>query len=329
MLATQPSPILADTTKIRYYGNRRSQSPDGSLAEPTPKSVFSNKKKRGERAMAVAIVFALLVVGSVVFSLVSPWWFTPLASNWGTIDTTLIITFVITGVVFCALILFMALALFRFRHREGVRAAYEPESGKLELWLTGLTSVGIAAMLAPGLVVWKDYVTVPADAAMVEVLGQQWGWTFRFPGADGVLGSVDALRIDADNPFGLNPDDPHGQDDVLVDGGEVRLPVDKPVKLLLRSVDVLHDFYVPHFRAKMDLVPGMVTYFWFTPTVTGTFEILCAELCGVGHSAMRGTVVVVEPDAHQPWLSEFPTFAQVMGGTALARAAGQENQSER
>jgi cytochrome c oxidase subunit 2 len=75
----------------------------------------------------------------------------------------------------------------------------------------------------------------------------------------------------------------------------------------------------------MDLVPGMVTYFWFTPTATGTFEILCAELCGVGHSSMRGTVVVVEPDAHQPWLSEFPTFAQATGGTALARAGGQEN----
>jgi len=107
------------------------------------------------------------------------------------------------------------------------------------------------------------------------------------------------------------------------------LPVDKPVKLLLRSVDVLHDFYVPQFRAKMDLVPGMVTYFWFTPTATGTFEILCAELCGVGHSAMRGTVVVVEPDAHRLWLNEHPTFAQAMGGTALAKANGQANSQER
>ena len=264
--------------------------------------------------MAVAIVLAALVIGSVVFSLVSPWWFTPLASNWGTIDDTLIITFLITGIVFCILVLFMAYACYRFRHREGVTAAYEPESKKLELWLTGLTSVGIAAMLAPGLIVWDDYVPVPNEAAPVEVLGQQWGWSFRFPGTDGVLGTVDARRIDADNPFGINPDDPHGQDDVLVAGGELRLPVDRPVKLLLRSVDVLHDFYVPQFRAKMDLVPGMVTYFWLTPTRTGTFEILCAELCGVGHSAMRGTVVVVEPDAHGPWLQENPTFAQTWKG---------------
>ena len=323
-------PILAIVTKSHYCGNRTLQSPEGPLGRRL-KSVFSNKKKRGDRAMTVAIVFAVLVFGSVIFSLMSPWWFTPLASNWGTIDTTLIITFVITGVVFCALVLFMAYALYRFRHRDGVRAAYEPESGKLELWLTGLTSVGIAAMLAPGLVVWKDYVTVPPDAATVEVLGQQWGWNFRFSGADGILGTVDAKRIDADNPFGLNPDDPHGQDDVLVEGGEVRLPVDKPVKLELRSVDVLHDFYVSQFRAKMDLVPGMTTYFWFTPTTTGTFEILCAELCGVGHSAMRGTVVVVEPEAHQPWLNEYPTFAQGPDGTvprtALAGAADDTGQA--
>ncbi len=114
-------PILANVTKINYYGNRSIAESKGPLGRRL-KSVFSNKKKRGDRAMTVAIVFAVLVFGSVIFSLMSPWWFTPLASNWGTIDTTLIITFVITGVVFCALVLFMAYALYRFRHREGVRA---------------------------------------------------------------------------------------------------------------------------------------------------------------------------------------------------------------
>jgi cytochrome c oxidase subunit 2 len=273
--------------------------------------------------MAVAIVLALLVLGSLAFSLWSPWWFTPLASNWGTIDDTLHITFVITGVVFVVLMLFMAYAVFRFRHREGAQAAYEPESKRLELWLTGLTSVGIAAMLAPGLIVWDDYVRVPPEAHTVEVVGTQWSWAFRFPGADGELGAVDARRIGPDNPFGLDPADAKGRDDVLVEGGELRLPLDKPVKLVLRSVDVLHDFYVPQFRAKMDLVPGMVTYFWLTPTRAGTYEILCAELCGVGHSAMRGTVAVVEPEAHGPWLQEHPTFAEMLErggrGTELAR----------
>ena len=95
--------------------------------------------------------------------------------------------------------------------------------------------------------------------------------------------------ISADNPLGLNPNDPSGQDDVVIDGDDLHLPVGKPVKMLLRSIDVLHDFYVPEFRAKMDMIPGSVTYFWFTPTRTGTFEVLCAELCGVGHPQMRGT----------------------------------------
>jgi cytochrome c oxidase subunit 2 len=79
---------------------------------------------------------------------------------------------------------------------------------------------------------------------------------------------------------------------------------------LLRSIDVLHDFYVPEFRAKMDLVPGAVTFFWFTPTRTGTFDVLCFELCGVGHHAMRGKVVVEEESAYQDWLNEQTTYAQ-------------------
>lgn len=273
--------------------------------------------------MSVAIVLAVLVFGSVLFSVLSPWWFTPIASNWGAIDATLIITFVITGAVFCLLVLFMAYAVYRFRHRDGARAAYEPESKRLELWLTGLTSVGIAAMLAPGLIVWDEYVTVPPDARVVEILGQQWSWAFRFPGEDGELGAVDARRVGFDNVFGIDPDDPHGQDDVLVEGGELRLPLDRPVKLVLRSVDVLHDFYVPQFRAKMDLVPGMTTYFWLTPTRTGTFEILCAELCGVGHSGMTGFVAVVEGGEHEQWLREQPTFASLQAGLGKERTLAQ------
>lgn len=277
--------------------------------------------------MSVAIILAVLVFGSVLFSLLSPWWFTPIASNWGTIDDTLIITFVITGVVFCLLVLFMAYAVYRFRHRDGARAAYEPESKRLELWLTGLTSVGIAAMLAPGLIVWDDYVNVPPEADVVEILGQQWSWAFRFPGEDGELGAIDAKLVGFDNTFGLDPGDPRGQDDILVEGGELRLPLDRPVKLVLRSVDVLHDFYVPQFRAKMDLVPGMVTYFWLTPTRTGSFEILCAELCGVGHSGMLGIVEVVEGEAYEVWLREQPTFASLQGGAGKARELAQDERS--
>jgi cytochrome c oxidase subunit 2 len=261
--------------------------------------------------MAVVVVLVVLVVGSVVFHLLSPWWWTPIASNWSYIDTTIIITFWITGFVFVAVVGFMAYCVYRFRHRPGNRAAYEPENRKLEVWLASVTTVGVAAMLAPGLFVWNQFVTVPDGATEVEVVGQQWLWSFRLPGANAKLGTSETRAIGEGNALGVNTNDPNGLDDIIIEGGELHLPIGKPVKMLLRSVDVLHDFYVPEFRAKMDMVPGIVTYFWFTPTRTGTFEILCAELCGTGHPQMRGTVVVDTEADYQAWLMEQQTFTQL------------------
>ena len=262
--------------------------------------------------MIVAILLVLVAVGTVVFHFASPWWWTPIASNWGYIDDTIILTFWITGVVFIAVILFMAYCIIKFRYKEGNRSEYEPENKKLEWWLTILTGLGVAGMLIPGLFVWNQFVTVPKDASKIEVMAQQWQWSFRYPGKDGVLGTSEIKFINDDNPFGLNPDDPNGQDDVLVEGDDLHLPMDKPVEVLLRSIDVLHDFYVPQFRAKMDMVPGMITYFWLTPTRTGTFDIMCFELCGVGHYTMRGNVVVETKDSFEEWMSEQETFAQTM-----------------
>ncbi len=260
--------------------------------------------------MLVAFILVLVAVGSVVFHFMSPWWWTPIASNWSYIDHTLIITFWITGVVFTAVVLFTAYCVFRFRHQEG-RVLYEPENKKLEWWLTIVTGVGVAAMLAPGLFVWNQFVTVPADATEFEVVGQQWQWSFRLPGKDGRLGTSDIRNVSSDNPLGLNPNDPNNRDDVVIVGDDLHLVVGKPVKALLRSIDVLHDFFVPQFRAKMDMVPGMVTYFWFTPTRTGTFEALCFELCGIGHPNMRGKVVVETESDYQAWLKKQKTFAQL------------------
>jgi cytochrome c oxidase subunit II len=261
--------------------------------------------------MAVALVLVLVVVGSILFHVLSPWWWTPIASNWSYIDHTITITFWITGVVFAAVVLFMAYCIYRFRHREQQKAAYEPENKRLEWWLTIVTAVGVAAMLAPGLYVWAQFVTVPDEATEVEVVAQQWTWSYRLPGEDGRLGRSDARLISPDNPLGVDPDDPYGQDDIIVLFSDLHLPVDKPVKVVLRAVDVLHSFYVPEFRAKMDTVPGMVTYFWFTPTRTGEFEVLCAQHCGVGHGFMRGTVVVDTEEDYLAWLEQQSTFAEL------------------
>ena len=261
--------------------------------------------------MLVAIALILLIVGSVLFHFVSPWYFTPIASNWGTIDDTIGITFWVTGIVYVALALFMAYAVIRYRYRKDRRAAYQPENKKLEWWLLGLTTVGVAAMLAPGLFVWAKFVEVPHDAAVIEVVGQQWSWSYRLPGKDGKLGIVDTRYVSDENPFGMDPDDPGGQDDVLVASPELHVPIGKPIKLLLRSKDVLHNFTVAEIRGKMDLVPGMVTHFWFTPTRAGTFDVLCQELCGVGHFAMRGRMVVEDENAARAWADTYPTYAQL------------------
>lgn len=270
--------------------------------------------------MGVALIFILVAVGSVLFHILSPWWWTPIASNWESIDHTIIITFWITGIAFTAVVGFLGYCIFRFRHRKDARAAYEPENKSLEGWLTVGTGLGVAAMLAPGLYVWHQYISVPKDATDVEVVGRQWQWSYRLPGKDGKLGKTDVQAISADNPLGLAPNDPAGQDDVIIDGEDLRLPIGKPIKVLLRSIDVLHDFYVPEFRAKMDMIPGVVTFYWLTPTRTGTFDVLCAELCGVGHSQMRGKVVVEEQDKNKAWLESQPTFAQLAARSRTAAA---------
>lgn len=275
--------------------------------------------------MAIAIVLVIMVAASVLFHFLSPWWATPLASNWKQMDDTLTITLVITGLFFVVINLLVGYIAWRFRHREGHRAAYEPENPRLERWLIGLSAIGIMALLAPGLIVYADYVHPPRDAMVLEVVGQQWQWAFRFPGRSGQLGTSDPRFVTASNPLGLNPDDPNGQDNVVIVGPEVHLPLGRPVKVLLRSKDVLHDFYVPPIRARMNMVPGMVTSFWFTPTKTGTFDILCAQLCGVGHYNMRGKIVVEDPATFDAWLAKQQTFAMAMAKAAQpppAAAAG-------
>jgi len=271
--------------------------------------------------MPVALALFLVAVASVVFHLFSPWWWTPIASNWHYIDDTITMTFWITGAVFFAIVAFMAYCVFRFHHKEGRQAAYEPENKKLEWWLSIGTAIGVGAMLAPGLVVWHQFVTVPADATEVEVMGQQWRWSYRLPGKDGRLGTSDARNVSSDNSLGLNPNDPDVQDDIVIENDDLHLLVGKPVKVLLRSIDVVHDFYVPQFRAKMDMIPGSVTYFWLTPTRTGTFGVLCAELCGIGHAQMRSKVIVQEEKDYRAWLEKQQTFAELSGQRNVTKAA--------
>ena len=267
--------------------------------------------------MFFAIIIVIIIIASVAFHFWSPWWWTPVASNWGGMDDTIILTFWVTGAVFIAVCLFMAYCTWRYRYQKDRKAEYKPEDKKLEFHLTWLTTLGVVVMLAPGLVVWHKYVNVPKEALNVEVVAYQWGWKYRLPGEDGNLGKTDIKFVSSENPFGLNLDDPNGKDDLLVDDGDLHLQINKPVKFLLRSLDVLHNFYVPQFRGKMDMVPGHVTFYWLTPIRTGDFEVLCAEYCGTGHYAMRGRVFVDEEKKYNQWLAQQITFKQMLAQNGI------------
>ncbi len=267
--------------------------------------------------MFVAVIFAIIIIASIIFHFWSPWWWTPVASNWGNIDGTIILTFWVTGGVFVAICLFMAYCIWRYRYRKDRRAEYEPENKKLEWRLTWLTSLGVAALLAPGLLVWNQFVTVPKNAFNVEVVAYQWGWNYRLPGEDGILGKTDAKLVNAENPYGLILNDSNGRDDIIVQDADLHLQIDQPVKINLRSLDVIHNFYVPQFRAKMDTLPGIVSYYWFIPTKTGKYEILCAEFCGTGHYGMRGIVLVDDKKDYNNWLAQQITFKQFLAKQSI------------
>jgi cytochrome c oxidase subunit II len=136
----------------------------------------------------------------------------------------------------------------------------------------------------------------PADAFVVEITGQQFAWNVRYPGPDGIFGRTDPKLINpsAFNFIGLDKDDPAAQDDIVLQN-QLVLPEGRPVRVRLRSLDVIHSFFLPNFRVKQDAMPGMTTETWFIPKQAGEYEIACAEHCGLGHYRMRGALFVVPP----------------------------------
>jgi len=262
--------------------------------------------------MHAGFIFLAVIIGSVLFHIFTPWWWTDIASNWGAMDDTINLTFWIGGGVFILVCLFMVYCMFKFAYKDGRKVEYKPEDHKLEKILTVATTLGVAALLAPGLIVWNEFINTPKNALNIEVMAWQWGWQYRLPGEDGKLGTVQVAKISDENPFGINLDDPNGKDDVLIQSDELHLKTNRPVQILLRSVDVLHNFYVPQFRAKMDAIPGIISYYWFEPNKVGEYEVLCAEYCGVGHYGMRAKVVVENEQNYENWLEEQETFSNLI-----------------
>jgi cytochrome c oxidase subunit 2 len=232
----------------------------------------------------------------------------PLASRHGAgIDAMLAYLLFTVGGLFLAG--YLALAYFIWR---GVRrSAIGPRlaTRKTELLLSGVLGLGMAVIaeggvLAIGMPVWQEYfaAAVPVDAVTIDVTAQQFAWNVRYPGPDGKFGKTDPRLIDdTTNPLGLMPDDLAGKDDVVT-LNEIAVPVNRPVRIQLRSKDVIHSFFLPNFRVKQDAVPGMTPEVVFVPTRTGDFELACAELCGLAHYRMRGFFHVLTAAQFDDWL---------------------------
>jgi cytochrome c oxidase subunit II len=164
------------------------------------------------------------------------------------------------------------------------------------------------------------------EALLVHVVAQQFSFTYHLPGADGQFGRRDVGFVSNSNPLGLDPSDPAGKDDIVTTG-ELHVPVDRPVIAELSSKDVIHDFFVPDMRIAGDAIPGSLIPIWFTPVKTGSYEVVCAQLCGLGHYGMKGTLVVDTPQDYQAWLKERAELAGTQTTPAAPKNPGEQPQS--
>lgn len=232
----------------------------------------------------------------------------PASAHGGGIDAMINYTLVCTGLMLVAGHLVLAAFIVKFYKQQ--RATYGVASPKTEwkwalLPIVLMTVVAEGGVLVIGLPVWKQlYPTVvPGEAVVVEVAAQQFAWNFRYPGPDGKFGKTGLKYESASDQIGVDRTDPDGKDD-YVQAAVLTVPANKLIRLRMRSKDVIHSLFLPNQRVKQDIVPGMVIDAYFTPTKAGKYEILCTELCGLGHYRMRGVLEVLEPAAFETWLKE-------------------------
>ena len=241
---------------------------------------------------------------------------------------------------------------FKYRGKEGQKALYFADNNKLEAIWTIIPVIVLAGLIMYGLYTWNDIMFVDKedeqDAIVIELYAKQFGWEARYAGDDKTLGKANVRLIEGINTLGVDLADPAAQDDKVVN--ELHIPKGKRVIFKMRSQDVLHSAYMPHFRAQMNCVPGMVTQFSFIPTVTTadmrndeaivakvdkinkirtknskkivaeggvaldpyTFDylLLCNKICGASHYNMQMKIVVDTPADFKAWLAEKPTLAQ-------------------
>ncbi len=231
------------------------------------------------------------------------------------LDSSAKLTFVLILIVFFATQAALALFMILYRYDEHRRAFFYPMNLKLEIVWTAIPLIVFMGLFLNSYVTWTKIMEIPPDdPVLVEVTGMQFNWIARYPGADRKFGRVNIRYINQQNVTGLDLSDPASLDDFVT--GEIRIPVNRNIIFKIRSLDVVHSVNIPHFRLKMDAVPGMPTQFAFKPIRTTNakkmetsnawfnFSIYCAELCGRGHYNMKTDVVVDEEDVYEKWYKE-------------------------
>ncbi|MBE8713418.1 cytochrome c oxidase subunit II [Sphingobacterium hungaricum] len=234
------------------------------------------------------------------------------------IDTMFIVTTVITTFVLVATHILLLTFPYLYRMRANKRAYYYPHNNTIEKIWTIVPSIVLTVLVLFGFFAWRNITNIPEElrnsALQVEVMGEQFMWSVRYPGADGKIGNRNYKMTTSSNPYGIDFNDKSAWDDIQAQ--DIVLPVNKSVRFHIISKDILHSFYIPDFRVQINAVPGMTNYFQFTPTMTTQemrdkmddpkydFVLLCAKICGEAHYNMQKKVVVVTEEEYKVWLSQ-------------------------
>ena len=248
------------------------------------------------------VVWALTIV-IVYFFAAKTWWFPPPINQHALdYDAQFMRTLVVVGIIFFLAQMALGYAIVKFRDRGG-RAQYTHGNNTLEKIWTTATAVLFLSLVVMGTKIWAGvhFEEAPPDAIPIELMAKQFAFNFRYPGPDGKFGMTDLKQVNdaGGNPFGVVDSDPAGKDDIQ--SASLKIPVGKPIKLIMHSRDVIHNFFVPELRLKQDIVPGMEIPLHFQADKIGVYEVPCSELCGLGHFQMRTTVSVMSEADFEKW----------------------------
>jgi cytochrome c oxidase subunit 2 len=267
---------------------------------------ISNRARGSGSPSLLLAILLILVVGTTIFIFVARLYPAPapISRDAVLVDRQYDLTLYVTGVVFLLAQLSLAYVVVRFRDR-GQKARFVRGNVGLEILWTSLTLFVFVALGVLGRKAWADARFAPPVSGAIQVEGTtyQFVYAFRYPGKDGKFGRIDPSLVSAPsgNPLGIDPNDPAGRDDVVA--SELVVPVDRPVELLLRSQDVVHNFFVRELRLQQDAMPGMIIPVHFTADQIGEYEIVCTQLCGLGHYKMHSLLRVVSQSEFEAFLN--------------------------